>query len=90
MFIVSKNTDREIRILRIVRDRLLAATDFYYLSDTENPPHGVPEYRQALRDCTSPKPGQVAVLPDPRAFGLPPKLLDKLDRVIKLDIEHQP
>ncbi len=89
MYIASKNSNNHLRTFRVVRDKLLAATDFYYLSDTPDVPPGVPEYRQALRDCTNPPPGQQATLPDPASFGLPPKLVEKLSRIRVLDIEGQ-
>lgn len=82
MFIASKNSEANLKPLRSFRDKLLAATDFFYLSDTPEPPPGVNEYRQALRDCTSPPQGQVAKLPDPASFGLPPKLVAKLQAIM--------
>ncbi len=37
---------------RAKRDALIKATDFYMLPDYPAVPHGVAEYRQALRDIT--------------------------------------
>ena len=37
---------------RSKRDALIKKTDFYMLPDCPNAPHGIVEYRQALRDIT--------------------------------------
>ena len=37
---------------RAKRDALIKDTDFYVLPDYPNVPHGIAEYRQALRDIT--------------------------------------
>lgn len=37
---------------RAQRDALIKETDFYVLPDYPNAPHGIAEYRQALRDIT--------------------------------------
>ena len=37
---------------RAKRDALIKDTDFYALPDYPNVPHGIAEYRQALRDIT--------------------------------------
>ena len=37
---------------RAKRDALIKETDFYVLPDYPNAPHGIAEYRQALRDIT--------------------------------------
>ncbi len=89
MFLASKNSEKNLQPLRDLRDALLSATDFYYLSDTPQAPPEVNAYRQALRDCTKPPPGQVAAIPDPKAFGLPPRLEAKLTRIIELDKARQ-
>lgn len=89
MFIASKNSQTNLQPLRDLRDALLAATDFYYLSDTPQPPPEVDAYRQALRDCTKPAPGVVATIPDPEAYGLPKSLEAKITRIIMLDKSRQ-
>ena len=38
--------------VRAKRDALIKETDFYVLPDYPNAPHGIAEYRQALRDIT--------------------------------------
>lgn len=38
--------------VRNKRDKLIAATDYYMLSDAPTPPAGLAAYRQALRDIT--------------------------------------
>jgi len=38
--------------VRIKRDKLIAATDYYMLPDAPEAPTGLAEYRQALRDIT--------------------------------------
>lgn len=38
--------------VRSKRDALIKETDFYMLPDYPNVPHGIAEYRQALRDIT--------------------------------------
>ena len=38
--------------VRAKRDRLIAKTDYFMLSDAPTPPQGLTEYRQALRDVT--------------------------------------
>ena len=37
---------------RAKRDAMIKETDFYMLPDYPNAPHGIAEYRQALRDIT--------------------------------------
>ena len=37
---------------RAKRNAMIKETDFYMLSDYPNAPHGIAEYRQALRDIT--------------------------------------
>ena len=37
---------------RAKRDAMIKETDFYVLPDYPNAPHGIAEYRQALRDIT--------------------------------------
>ena len=38
--------------VRAKRDALIKETDFHMLPDYPAPPHGIAEYRQALRDIT--------------------------------------
>ena len=38
--------------VRAKRDAMIKATDFYMLPDYPAVPHGIAEYRQALRDIT--------------------------------------
>lgn len=38
--------------VRTKRDKLIAGTDFYMLSDAPKAPAGLEDYRQALRDIT--------------------------------------
>ena len=40
------------KAVRAKRDALIKETDFYMLPDYPNAPHGIAEYRQALRDIT--------------------------------------
>ena len=40
------------KAVRAKRDAMIKETDFYMLPDYPNAPHGVAEYRQALRDIT--------------------------------------
>ncbi len=55
-------------VVRNKRDKLIAETDFYMLSDAPSAPVGLAEYRQALRDITEqagfPHNVQWPILPD--------------------------
>lgn len=42
--------DQAAEAVRRERDHLLAATDYFMLPDAPEPPDGIAEYRQALRE----------------------------------------
>ncbi len=43
----------DLRLLRVERDKLIAETDWWMLSDTATPSQAQLDYRQALRDITA-------------------------------------
>lgn len=50
--IQAEKDEQAAQAVRSKRDKLIAETDYFMLSDAPEPPQGLSEYRQALRDIT--------------------------------------
>ena len=50
--IQTEKDEQAAQVVRNKRDKLIAETDYFMLSDAPEPPQGLTEYRQALRDIT--------------------------------------
>jgi len=48
----AEKDEQAAQAARNKRDKLIAETDYFMLKDAPEPPQGLTEYRQALRDIT--------------------------------------